>query len=218
MSDQSLVRAVMQALADTRHVRPDEIAAQAEGGRVILRGTVGSPVQEAEAVRSAERVAGVALVENRLRVRPTALDAREDVDTEAAVMAALNADDGLPAASIDVDADGGTVTLSGLVDRASQRERAARVARGVGAVDHVRNELHVVPLADADEIAQRVTNALGVDALVGIDRVGVSVEGNDVTLTGAVRSEAHRAIALSTAARIRGVSHVHDDLSVSREG
>jgi osmotically-inducible protein OsmY len=217
MSDQSLVRAVMQALADTRHVQPDEIAAQAEGGRVVLRGTVGTPVQEAEAVRSVERVPGVALVENRLRIRPTALEAREDVDTEAAVMAALIDDDTLPASSIDVDADHGTVTLSGLVDHADQRDRAGRVARDVGGVSHVQNELRVFPVADADEIAQRITNALGVDALVGIDRIGVSVDGNDVTLTGAVRSEAHRTIALTTAGRMRGVDRVHDHLTVDRQ-
>jgi hypothetical protein len=77
--------------------------------------------------------------------------------------------------------------------------------------------LRILPLADADEIAERVTNALGVDALVGIDRVGVSVGGNDVTLTGTVRSEAHRAIAVTTAARIPGVAHVHDHLSVNRQ-
>jgi osmotically-inducible protein OsmY len=217
MSDQSLVRAVMQALADTRHVQPDEIAAQADGGRVVLRGTVGSPVQEAEAVRSVERVAGVSMVENRLRIRPTALEAREDVDTEAAVLAALIDDGGVPASSIDVDADHGTVTLSGLVDRAAQRDRAERVARSVGGVTSVHNELRLPPVADANEIAERITNALGVDALVGIDRVGVSVDEGDVTLTGTVRSDAHRAIAVTIAGRIPGVAHVHDHLSVDRQ-
>ncbi len=49
MSDSTLEQAVMSALAGNRRVRADEIAVQAIDGAVILRGTVGSLVQEVEA-------------------------------------------------------------------------------------------------------------------------------------------------------------------------
>ena len=42
----------------------------------------------------------------------------------------------------------------------------------------------------------------------------MSVDDGDVTLTGTVRSDAHRVIALTIAARIPGVAHVHDHISV----
>jgi osmotically-inducible protein OsmY len=218
MSDHALERAVMEALAENPIVHPEEIAVEAQGDRVILRGTVGTLVQEAEAVRTAERVPGVFIVDNRMGARPTALEARDDVDTEAAVLAALIDDDELPADAIDVDADHGVVTLSGLVDRKSQREAAARVAQDVGGVTQVRNDIRLAPVVSADEAAERITDALGVDALVGSDRVRVFVGDDDVTLSGSVVSDAHRETAVATAARLPGVTAVHDHLEVRPRG
>lgn len=151
MSDHSLENAVMQALAGNRRVHADEIAVQAIDGAVILRGTVGSLVQQVEAARTARRVMGVQTVEDQLQVRPMGPDGRADADTQAAVLAALIDDDELHAADIDVGAKDGTVTLSGLVEFAANRDRAERVALGVAGVACVRNRLKVlVPAASYD--------------------------------------------------------------------
>jgi NADH:quinone reductase (non-electrogenic) len=112
-----------------------------------------------------------------------------------------------------VDAHGGIVTLSGLVDLAAQRDRAERVALRVG-VTQVHNKLQILLLVSADEVAERVTDAIGTDAIVGADRIAVSVRDNDVTLTGTVRSPRHRLAALAAAAGARGVADVHDRLTV----
>jgi osmotically-inducible protein OsmY len=85
----------MRALAGNPHVHADEISVQVDGDDAVLRGTVGSRVQQAEAMSAArggavtlrgsldlatqrekaERIApavpGVASVENRLSVRRT---------------------------------------------------------------------------------------------------------------------------------------------------
>jgi len=214
VSDEELERAVMAALADNHRVHADEIAVQALGDDVILRGTVGSPVQRVEAVRTASRVPGVRSVDELLHVRPLGIDGRADADTEAAVIAALIADGSVPAAGIDVDANGDSVTLTGLVDVASQRDRAERVALGVGGVAHVHNELRVFVTVSADEVAERVTDAIGIDAQVGADRVRVDVRDNDVTLTGTVTSPEHRVAAIAAAANAPGVMSVHDELTV----
>jgi len=141
VSDSTLEKAVMDALADNRRVHADEIAVQAIDGAVILRGTVGSLVQQAEAARTARRVLGVRNVEDQLQVRPMGPDERADADTKAAVLAALIDDDDLHAADIDVKANDGTVTLSGLVEFARSRDRAERVALGVAGVAQVHNRL-----------------------------------------------------------------------------
>ena len=143
MSDQSREQAVMAALADNAVVRPDEIAVRATGEYVTLRGTVGSLVQREEAVHTAANVPGVLGVKDELRVRPLGYHRHVDADTEAAVLAALIDDADVPSAGIDVDVDGDAVTLRGEVDLPAQRERAERVARGVGGVAHVDNELRV---------------------------------------------------------------------------
>jgi osmotically-inducible protein OsmY len=204
----------MAALADNHRLHADEIAVEAIGGDVILRGTVGSPVERIEAARTARHVPGVRTVDERLHVRPLGIDGRADADTEAAVIAAFIEDGQVPAAGIDVDANGETVTLSGLVDVAAQRDRAERIALRVGGVSHVENHLRVFVTVSADEVAERVTDAIGVDAILGADEVRVDVRDNNVTLTGSVGSPAHRVAALEAAARAPGVAGVHDELVV----
>ena len=151
MSDHTLENAVMQALADNRRARPDEIAVQAIDGTVILRGTVGTLVQQVEAARTARHVLGVHSVEDQLRVRPMP-DGRADADTQAAVLSALIDDDELHAADIDVEAKDGNVTLSGLVELPRARDRAERIALGVGGVRCVHNQLKVLVPVPVEEL------------------------------------------------------------------
>jgi osmotically-inducible protein OsmY len=214
VSDQQLEIAVVQALADHPRVHPDEIAVQAQNGDVTLRGTVPGPLERETAVRAARAVPGVVRVEDRLRVRPVALDARDDVDVTAAVIQALVDDDQVPADDIEVKTREGTVTLRGLVELSSQRQRAARIALGVGGVERVVNRLKVWLEVSADDVATRITDALGDDAVIGIEQVNVSVHDNDVTLTGWVTSPEHHAAALAAAAGAPGVAGVHDEISI----
>jgi osmotically-inducible protein OsmY len=143
VSDLSLQRAIMRALSENPHVHADEIAVDVQGGDVVLRGTVGSIVQHAEAARTARRVDGVERVDDQLRVHPMGIDGRADADTEAAVMDALIADDELHAADVEAESRDGSVTLRGMVELESQRERAQRIAMRVPGVSHVTNELRV---------------------------------------------------------------------------
>jgi len=161
VSDSTLEKAVMDALADNRRVHADEIAVQAIDGAVILRGTVGSLVQQAEAARTARRVLGVRNVEDQLQVRPMGPDERADADTKAAVLAALIDDDDLHAADIDVKANDGTVTLSGLVEFARSRDRAERVALGVAGVAQVHNRLKVLVPVSPDDVPRRPSISAG---------------------------------------------------------
>jgi osmotically-inducible protein OsmY len=214
VSDQSLQRAVMEALAGNPRVHASEIAVQVTDGDALLRGTVGSVVQQVEAARTAREVAGVRHVDDRLAVRALGIDGRADADTQAAVLAALIDDDRIHARGIDVAVHDGVVTLSGIVEVASQRDIAERIALGVGGVQGVRNELRVWLTVSADDVAERVTDAIGADAIVGADRITVTVVDNDVTLTGTVRSPEHRETAVAAAARAPGVMRVHDQLTV----
>jgi len=204
----------MAALADNRRVHADEITVEAIGDSAIMRGSVPSPIQRAEVLRTARDVPGVERVEDMLHLRRLGVDARADADTEAAVLSALIADDERTATGIDVDADGDRVTLSGLVDFETNRDRAERVALRVGGVAHVHNDLRVLHVVSADDIAERVTDVIGLDAIVGADRISVSVRDNDVTLTGIVRSPDHRMAALAVAANTPGVHDVHDEITV----
>jgi osmotically-inducible protein OsmY len=143
IADHSLQTAVMQALADAPHVRPDEVSAQVVGDDVTLHGTVGSLLQRDEAGSAVRKVPGVRHVDNQLRVRILGYDRRQDADIQAAILDALFADPELHAASLDAAFSDGTVTLRGDVKTNDQRGRAAQIALGTPGVTNVRNQLAV---------------------------------------------------------------------------
>ena len=58
------------------------------------------------------------------------------------VKSALAADVGLKTVKIDVDSEGGVVTLKGTVDSADTKRRAEATARKVSGVSEVRNQLN----------------------------------------------------------------------------
>jgi osmotically-inducible protein OsmY len=216
MSDHILEQAVMQALADNAYVPVDEIVVEVIDGRAVLRGTVGTLVERAEAVRTTRDVRGITTVDDELLVKLMGSSGRADADTEASVLAAFIADDELNSDDFDVKARDGMVTLSGLVEVPRQRDRAERVALGVGGVKQVRNHVAVWLTVDADDVAERITDAIGDDALIGIDNVSVAVDDNDVTLTGWVTSPEHHDAAIEAAAGSPGVVRVNDALQMRR--
>src|SRR4051794_18391837 len=134
MSDTSLQRDIMQALASSENVHADEVAAQVVGGDVILHGTVGSVIQRHDAGVAARAVPGVRRVDNQLRVRLLDSEGRADAGTAAAVMDELTADPALHDAALDVESVDGAITLRGDVPTPDHRERAERIARGVPGV------------------------------------------------------------------------------------
>jgi osmotically-inducible protein OsmY len=145
LSDLALRGRIIEALADAPHVSVAEIAVEChDDGAVVLRGSVVNLLQRAEAVRTARGVLGVRAVDDQLRTRPVGADHRADAKTEAAILDALILDDAVPAYGIDVDVDGGRVTLCGAVDIASERDVAERIALRVPGVSEVRNRLSVL--------------------------------------------------------------------------
>ncbi|HME62578.1 MAG TPA: BON domain-containing protein [Candidatus Binatia bacterium] len=67
----------------------------------------------------------------------------DDSDTTAAVKARLAQDKISSLTRVDVDTNGGVVALNGTVESADQRARAEQIARGVGGVKRVINNLQV---------------------------------------------------------------------------
>jgi osmotically-inducible protein OsmY len=208
MSDPTLQRDVLAALADTVFVHPDEISVHADGsGNVTLRGTVGSLVQQAQAMSTARAVGGVRSVVDELQVRLLDSGGKADADTEAVVLDALLGDDDIATEGLEVQSHGGAVTLHGSVGLASERDTAERIALAVPGVQSVENNLGVRRVVMADDVARRVTRAI-----LGGDRISVEVHDNDVTLTGSISSPAHRDAAVTAAAGAPGVATVRDKL------
>jgi osmotically-inducible protein OsmY len=185
-----------------------------------------------------------AVAPETVRVQPPNRGAAvSDRTLENAVREALAGNRRLHADGIAVEADDGTVVLRGTVGSVVRKAEAARAARRVLGARTVDDQLRVrlvsidrpdhdteapvldgtTPIHDqpnlrvtvrADDIARRVTDAIGADALVGIDNVTVRVQDNNVTLGGWVTSLQHHDAALDAAQNAPGVAHVRDEMNL----
>src|SRR3954463_10150978 len=105
------VRAELQT--DPRLPAPDEIAVEAFGETVTLRGTVGSFAQQRAAVADARPTRGVVDVYDELNVRILDQDRREDAEMRGAALRRLDWDTEIPSDYLDVHVKDGWATLEG---------------------------------------------------------------------------------------------------------
>jgi osmotically-inducible protein OsmY len=136
------VRAQLQN--DPRLPYADEIAIEAYGGAVTLRGTVGSFAQQRAAVADARRTRGVFDVYDELDVRLLNQDRREDAEIRGAALQRLIWDPEVPGGYIDVAVKDGWITLKGDVDFQYQSDRAFDHVASLYGVTGVTNDIKVV--------------------------------------------------------------------------
>jgi hyperosmotically inducible protein len=146
--DDTVVTArVKTALIADSDTKARQIDVEVFRGTVQLNGFVDSAAEKSAATRVARGVDGVAEVRNNLQVRPgggaTAGEVVDDTTLTAKVKAALIENPETKAHQINVAASNGTIQLSGFVDSAAAKSAATQVARSVGGVKSVRNELDV---------------------------------------------------------------------------
>jgi osmotically-inducible protein OsmY len=140
-ADEDLSARVQDALAYDPAVRAaDEIAVLVRDGVVTLRGTVPDRDKRAAAADAAARAAGPGAVVNLLEVDD---GPRGDAELRAAALQALMYDTTLPSERIDVEVNGGRITLSGRVRHRHQRDRAVLGLAGLAGVRHIDNRITV---------------------------------------------------------------------------
>jgi osmotically-inducible protein OsmY len=129
---------------DPRLPYADEIAVEAYGDAVTLRGTVGSFAQQRAAVADARRTPGVVDVLDELQVRLLDDDRRKDAEIRGAALQRLAWDSQIPGDYLDVSVRDGWVTLKGEVDYQFQSDIAFDHVAGLYGVTGVTNEIKVV--------------------------------------------------------------------------
>jgi osmotically-inducible protein OsmY len=135
------VRAVLAN--DPRLPAAEEIAVDAFGDSVTLRGTVGSFAQQRAAVADARLVMGVADVVDELNVRLLDDDRREDAEIRGAALQRLEWDSEIPGDAIRVSVKDGWVTLKGDVVFQYQSDEAFNRVASLYGVTGVTNEIRV---------------------------------------------------------------------------
>ena len=142
------------------HLNPFAIDTNVDNGVVHLNGIVHSAIDRDLAAEVARGVDGVVEVKNDIKVDPNsgAMKAKEpsdgrrdfgswvdDATTTAMVKTKLVGNSNTSGLKIDVDTQDDVVTLSGRVSSAAERDLAEQIAKNVGDVEGVHNNLVVDP-------------------------------------------------------------------------
>ena len=144
LTNTPLADAVIDSLdLDPRIPDPSEIAVEADGGIVTLRGTVEKFAQRRAAAEDAKKIEGVYEVDDQLHVNLIGADRREDDEIRGAALQSLIWDTEVPSDSIDVKVDDGWVTLKGDVTYQFQSDAAYDDVASLYGVHGVTNEVKV---------------------------------------------------------------------------
>jgi osmotically-inducible protein OsmY len=146
MSDMWITSAVKMRLVADERTPALGVNVDTSNGTVTLFGMVPSAQAKAAAAEDARKVSGVRSVQNELQVVPKAQEKfvkETDDRVKDNVKQALGAQEELKDDSIDIEVSNGVARLTGTVDSAADRMRAAAVARTAEGVRAVRDELRV---------------------------------------------------------------------------
>jgi osmotically-inducible protein OsmY len=206
---------VEEELEWTPDVDPASIGVSVRDGVVTLSGEVRTYVERTAAKRAARQVKGVTALVDELSVESVASLEHSDTQIAEAIVTALEQRSDLPKGAITVEVTGGYVTLGGQVGWHYQRDAARREVESVAGVRDVVNDITLSPRASASDAAERITRALVRNAQIDAEAIVVRVNGNEVTLSGRVRSLAEKSQATAAVWSSPHVSSVHNNITVS---
>ncbi|MFL6091007.1 MAG: BON domain-containing protein [Aeromicrobium sp.] len=134
----------------------------------------------------------------------------------ASVRSVLRAAPYVPEDDIAVEVREHVVYLSGTVKWEHQRVAAEWAVEHLAGVDVVRNQIRVLPRVSADETKAKVLAALACDGGCQSPSIEVDVDGETVTLAGAVGSYTDRRCAEQAARSMPHVRAVSNELRIVR--
>ncbi|WP_323744928.1 BON domain-containing protein [Noviherbaspirillum malthae] len=213
-SDKQLRDDVMDELEWEPAVDAGDIGVEVKDGVVTLFGHLSSFAEKVAAERAVQRVSGVKGLAVELDVRLPTQEARSDTELAHAAKSVLEMDTFVPKDAIDIVVEDGRVKLSGLVTAEFQRRAAERDVRNLRGVKDVINNVTVRPIVLSHDVKSRIESALQRRAHAETKAITVSVEGDEITLTGTVPTWQERNAIVHAAWNAPGVGRVVNHIAI----
>ncbi len=137
--DSEIATEVINAFKMNGIIPGDKVKVKVEGGWVTIDGELDWNYQKESAQNTVKNLFGVKGVTNNIKIKPDA----HDVIEKKHIKNALNRNWSIDANEIEVEVLGNTVTLSGIVDSAYQKDEAGKIAWKAPGVFDVKNNLVV---------------------------------------------------------------------------
>jgi osmotically-inducible protein OsmY len=213
-TDAELKNDVTAELLQEPTVTSAEISVATHDGIVTLSGSVPSCAEKLAAETTTQRVDGVKAIAEELEVTLPGSHHRPDAEIAAAIVSALGWHVWVPD-TVHATIEDGWVTLTGVANWEFERKSALEAVRYLTGVQGVSNNIGITSSAQPTALINAVEKTVKRDADVDADRIEVSAQGGNVTLTGTVPTAHDRDAAGSAACGVAGVKSVANDLVVS---
>jgi len=214
ISDAELKNDVLSELKFEPNVKVTEIGVLVQDGAVTLNGFATSYGEKLQAVRAAKRVAGVKAIADDIAVKLPDSLRRTDGDIASAAANQIAWSATVPTEAIDVTVRDGWITLQGVVESKFQKEEAENVVHHLSGVKGVSNMISLEPKRTPIEFDTAIKAAFERNALLDAGRITVETSGNEVALSGDVRSYPEKEEAERIAWSAPGVLAVDNQLMV----
>ncbi len=190
--DRKLQEDVVNELRADPAVNSSHIGVTVNGQIVSLTGHVESFYEKWMATKAVQRVRGVQGLTIDIYVRIPNAGQRNDEDLTHLIGHVLHWNSAIPGDDIQVMVEKGWVNLSGKVAWNYQREIAHKLVAGLSGVKGITDHIVLNPVLTGRNIKDRIEAALKRQAVLNDLEISIKVEGNQVTLEGAVRNMLER--------------------------
>jgi osmotically-inducible protein OsmY len=246
-SDVWLESKISTTYALNEHLNPFDLSVDVKDGVAILGGNVDSSVQKSLAVEIVKGIEGIKSVKDNIKIDPPSgkeepsgfMTNVRNAGMVARVKSNLLWNRETSGMDIDVDADGGTVTLKGKVASEVEKKLAVQLAENTSGVSRVKDRLTVQKEKENDTgssigktidqtvaktekavsdgwITTKVKSRLFFDKDTdGLD-ITVSTDNGVVTLTGVVSTAMERDYTVKLVENTVNVKKVVDQLSIKK--
>jgi osmotically-inducible protein OsmY len=214
MNDGVIKQNIIDELEFEPSIDASGIGVAVRSGIVTLTGAVGSYAQKVVAQQAAMRVKGVKGIAEDIVVRPEGHGSINDEQIAERAVNALKWSTLVPDGRVIVEVENGKVALSGSLDWAYQKRGALDVVRALKGVTDIEDNIELKARLNTGDIRTAIERALQRNAGLDGHVVEITVDGNEVTLTGRVGSFAARQVVEDAAWSVPSVTRVVDHLTV----
>lgn len=213
-ADALLQQDVGEELKREPSVQSTQIGVAVKYGVVTLSGEVSSYAEKWNAECAAQRVASVKALAVNLTVRTSGLGKRTDAQIARSAENVIEWSTYLPKDCIRNLVAQGHVTLTGEVTWPYQKQAAVDAVRFPLGVTDAGDQIALKPTVSIGAVKDQFEAAQRRGAYAEADAITVGVHGNEVTLSGTVRSWSERELATPSAWGSPGVRNVIDKLAL----
>lgn len=212
--DSQIERDIKDELNFDPSVTSTNITVSVKDGIVTLGGTVPHYSEKSSAEAVAQRIGGVRAVANEMEVDIMGSYERSDEDIAEAALNALAWSYSAPK-DLKVTVEKGWITLKGQADWDYQRCAARNAVSDLFGVRGVSNNISIKSSVQASDVKAKIEESLKRIAETEGKKINVAVKGDQVTLTGNVRSFSEIEDARVAAWNAPGVMRVENNLKLA---